>query len=210
MTVGQNAAAKKKPKKAQPAAQKAMSDEAVAAAVGRLGFADARVLARGPVERGPLALLEAARDGMTAVVATVADSAAPQPRLLVLDTVDGAKTRVKAQATAFLGATDLFDLVVESSPLVTEGHETTSRHYIVRRSGPTLAVACRFAGSASKSGKGSYGGASVNLEKVSSAGQPTFDITVDETSSEHPGEHKVSVTRMQLQAKGECKQLPGR
>jgi hypothetical protein len=206
--VGVGAHAHARKAKAAPVAKPAapVADETVMAAVARAGWPEPQLLARGPGERGPLAVVQSERDGGIKVLATVAQPGAAPARLLVLDVVDSAKTSVKATATTFLDSPELLDVLVEQKPFVTDGHRTTSQHFIVRRRGATLQLACRFDGGASSSGKEGYSGHSIAVEKVTAGKLLTFDLRKDATSSEHPGDHQITVARWEIPPTGICRE----
>jgi hypothetical protein len=202
--------AKRKSKaKAKAGASSPLSDQAVAASVDRAGWADALLLARGPGDKGPVALLRATREGKEQVLAAVAQPGAAPAKGIVLDPITSNQTRIKSTVTAFLNEPDLIDLFVEQSPPVPEGHSTVGTHFVARRRGAILTLVCRFDGGSSMSGKeGVYSGHSVVVEKVAKTRLTTFDVRVDATDSKNPGEHQSSVARWEIPAKGQCHQRP--
>jgi hypothetical protein len=194
--------------------------DAIVRAATRAGYAQPIVVGHGDSATDVLFALLATRSGSGVLIALSEPngSAPAEPVELERDRTPAQLGIRGIQFTVFLGASDLYDLVVTHEPFMLETSHHFETHHVLRRRGTRLESACEFPGndgSSTSKGMGSVTGARrVTVERVSGGVALRFLVrTIDETTEQSSGQaapvttlHRESTKQYDLAASGTCQQ----
>ena len=201
-------------------AREAARFDAIVRAATQAGYAQPLVVGHGDHATDALFALLATHEGTGVLVVLAEPTGRTHARPVELEHGETpAQLGIRGiDFTVFLGASDLFDVVVTHTPFMLETSRRFETHHVLRRRGTRLESVCEFPGtdvSSSSKGIGSITGARrVAVERVSRGATLGFTVTtVEETTEQSPGQaapvitaHSESTRRFDLPATGVCRE----